>query len=220
MRWWKFFLQCSLLRLPWESLGCKEEAVPPASPLQSAPTTASVITNRTQQFSGVVTGSSNTAVNWSLTCATGVAANTCGSIDVATGLFTAPATIPTTTSSGTTSIAPTVGWVTATSQADTSKTATATLTIITGISITIAQTSATVGTSETFTSLRDRQQSGECNITSNPTCDNVTWSLSTTLTGIGTIGSTTGVYTAPSSVPTSTQGGSTVHLSRANIGGG
>ena len=40
-----------------------------------------------------------------------------------------------------------------------------------------------------------------CNLTSNPTCENVTWSLSTTLTGIGTIGSTTGVYTAPATVP-------------------
>jgi hypothetical protein len=29
----------------------------------------------------------------------------------------------------------------------------------------------------------------------------VTWSVSTTLTGIGTIGSTTGVYTAPGTVP-------------------
>jgi DNA-binding beta-propeller fold protein YncE len=162
------------------------------------PTTASVITNRTQQFSGAVTGNSNTAITWTLTCAQNVAANTCGSID-ATGLYTAPATIPTVTSSGTTTTEPTVT-ITATAQADTSKTASATLTIITGISITITPTSATVGTGEFFLFTATVTNPG-CNTTSNPTCNNVTWSLSTTLTGIGTIGSTTGVYTAPSTVP-------------------
>ena len=212
MRWWKFSTMLTLAAA-LGALGCGGSSSSGVT-ITVSPTTASVITNRTQQFSGVVTGSSNTAVNWSLTCATGVAANTCGSID-ATGLFTAPATIPTTTSNGTTTIAPTVT-VTATSQADTSKTATATLTIITGISITIAQTSATVGTSETFTFSATVNNPG-CNITSNPTCDNVTWSLSTTLTGIGTIGSSTGVYTAPPSVPTSTQGGSTVIITATSV---
>ena len=125
-------------------------------------------------------------------------ANTCGSID-ATGLYTAPATIPTITSNGTTTIAPTVT-ITATAQADTTKTATATLTIVTGISITITPTTATVGTGETFLFTATVNNPG-CNLTSNPTCENVTWSLSTTLTGIGTIGSTTGVYTAPTTVP-------------------
>lgn len=163
-----------------------------------SPTTASVITNRTQQFSGVVTGNSNTGITWSLTCASGVAANTCGTID-ATGLYTAPTTIPSITSNGTTTIEPAVT-ITATSQADTTKTATATLTIVTGISIAITPTTATVGTGEFFLFTATVNNPG-CNLTSNPTCQNVTWSLSTTLTGIGTIGSTTGVYTAPSSVP-------------------
>jgi DNA-binding beta-propeller fold protein YncE len=163
-----------------------------------SPTTASVITNRTQLFSGLVTGSSNTAITWTLACASGVAANSCGSID-ATGLYTAPATIPTTTSNGTTTIAPTVT-ITGTAQADTTKTSLATLTIITGISIVITPASATVGTTETFLFGSTVNNPG-CNITSNPTCNNVTWSLSTTLTGIGTIGASTGVYTAPTTVP-------------------
>ncbi len=163
-----------------------------------SPTVASVITNRTQLFSGLVSGSSNTAITWTITCATGVTANTCGSID-ATGLYTAPATIPTITSNGTTTIAPTVT-VTGTAQADTTKAATATLTIVTGISINITPTSATVGTSETFLFGATVNNPG-CNTTSNTTCNNVTWSLSTTLTGIGTIGSNSGVYTAPSTVP-------------------
>src|SRR5580704_6539104 len=196
MRWWKLStilaLACAL-----GALGCGSSASSGVS-ITVTPTTTSVITNRTQQFTGAVTGNSNTAITWTLTCATSVAANTCGRIDAA-GLYTAPATIPTVTSNGTTTIAPTVT-VTATAQADTKKTATATLTILTGISITITPTSATVGTGEFFLFTATVNNPG-CNLTSNPTCENVTWSLSTTLTGIGTIGSTTGVYTAPATVP-------------------
>jgi DNA-binding beta-propeller fold protein YncE len=196
MRWWKFFTILTLAAAlgAWGCGGSSSSGVA----ITVTPTTASVITNRTQLFSGTVTGSTNTAITWTLTCATGVAANTCGSID-ATGLYTAPATIPTITSSGTTTIAPAVT-VTGTAKADTTKFSTATLTIVTGISITITPTSATVGTAETFLFAATVNNPG-CNVTSNSTCDNVTWSLSTTLTGIGTIGSTTGVYTAPATVP-------------------
>jgi DNA-binding beta-propeller fold protein YncE len=191
-------------------LGCGGSKSSGGVTIAISPTLASVITNRTQLFSGQVTGSSNTAITWSLACATGVTAGTCGTID-ATGLYTAPATIPTTTSGSTTTIAPTVT-ITATAQADTTKTATARLTIVTGISITITPTSATVGTGETFPFSAIVNNPG-CNLTSAPTCENVTWSLSTTLTGIGSfISSTcttpssgqpvcTGVYKAPSTVP-------------------
>ncbi len=196
MSWWKFS-SIFAIAAALGALGCGGSSSSSIA-ITINPTTASVITNRTQQFSGLVTGSSNTAITWGLTCATGVAANTCGTID-ATGLYTAPATIPTTTSNGTTSIAPAVT-ITATAQADTTKTATATLTIVTGISISITPTSATVGTGEHFLFAATVNNPG-CNITSNPTCQNVTWTLSTTLTGIGTLDSTTGVYTAPSSVP-------------------
>jgi len=179
------------------ALGCGGSSSSGVS-ITISPTTASVITNRTQLFSGLVSGSSNTAITWTLTCASGVTANTCGSIDAA-GLYTAPATIPTTTSNGTTTIAPTVT-ITGTAQADTTKTSTATLTIITGISIVITPVGATVGTGETFLFTATVNNPG-CNTTSTPTCDNVTWSLSTTLTGIGTIGASTGVYSAPTTVP-------------------
>jgi DNA-binding beta-propeller fold protein YncE len=196
MSWWKFSTVLTLAAV-LGALGCGGSSSSGVS-ITISPTTASVITNRTQLFSGLVTGSSNTAITWSLACATGVAANSCGSID-ATGLYTAPATIPTTTSNGTTTISPIVT-ITATAQADTAKTAAATLTIITGISITITPTSATVGTGETFLFTATVNNPG-CNITSTPTCNNVTWSLSTTLTGIGTIGMSTGVFTAPTAVP-------------------
>jgi DNA-binding beta-propeller fold protein YncE len=196
MRWWKFSTILTLAAV-LGALGCGGSSSSGVA-ITVTPTTASVITNRTQLFSGAVTGSSNTAITWTLACATNVAANTCGTID-ATGLYTAPATIPTVTSNGTTAIEPTV-MVTATAQADTTKTAAATLTIVTGISITITPTTATVGTGEFFLFTPTVNNPG-CNTTSNPTCDHVTWSLSTTLTGIGTIGSTSGVYTAPSTVP-------------------
>ena len=196
MRRWKV---CALLSLAaalgaWGCGGSSSSGVS----ITVSPTSASVITNRTQQFSGIVTGNSNTTITWSLTCASGVATNTCGTID-ATGLYTAPATIPSVTSNGTTTIEPAVT-ITATAQGDTSKTATATLTIVTGISISIAPTSATVGTGEFFLFTATVNNPG-CNLTSNPTCENVTWSLSTTQTGIGTIGSASGVYTAPSTAP-------------------
>jgi DNA-binding beta-propeller fold protein YncE len=200
MRWWKLSTILTLAAA-LGALGCGGSSSSTVA-ITVSPTSASVITNRTQLFSGAVTGSSNTAITWTLACATGVAVNTCGTID-ATGLYTAPATIPTVTSSGTTTIAPTVT-ITATAQADTSKTAAATLTIVTGISISLTPTSATVGTGETFSFVATVNNPGCNNTSSTANCLNVTWSLSTTLTGIGTIASNgpdTGVYTAPSTVP-------------------
>ncbi len=198
---WSRFSAVLTLAAALGTLGCGGSTSSTVA-ITVSPTTASVITNRTQLFSGAVTGSSNTAITWTLACATGVTANTCGSID-ATGLYTAPATIPTVTSSGTTTIAPAV-MITATAQADTTKTATATLTIVTGISISITPISATVGTGETFSFVATVNNPGCNNINSTANCLTVTWSLSTTLTGIGTItsnGPDTGVYTAPATVP-------------------
>ncbi|HET6142920.1 MAG TPA: hypothetical protein VFE02_05385 [Candidatus Acidoferrales bacterium] len=198
MKRWKLSTILTLVAV-LGALGCGGSSSSTVS-ITISPTSASVITNRTQLFSALVTGNSNTAVTWSLTCETvsKILATACGTID-ATGLYTAPATIPSVSVSGTPTIAPVVT-ITGTAQADTTKAATATLTIVTGISITLNPTSATVGTGETFLFTATVNNPG-CNITSNPTCNNVTWSLSTTLTGIGSIGSTSGVYTAPTSVP-------------------
>jgi len=210
MSWWKVSAILTLAAAlgAW---GCGSSSSSAGVTITITPTIASVITNRTQPFTPTVTGSDNKAVTWTVTCATGVTANTCGAID-ATGLYTAPATIPTTTSGSTTTIAPTVT-ITATAQADTTKTAKATLTIVTGISINITPTTATVGTGETFPFSAVVNNPG-CNITSTPTCENVNWSLSTTLTGIGSFISSscttpssgqpvcTGVYKAPPTVPT------------------
>jgi DNA-binding beta-propeller fold protein YncE len=201
---WKF-LSMGVLAAALSALGCGSSSSSGVS-ITISPTTASVITNQTQSFSALVTGapSNNTNVTWSLTCATGVTAGTCGSFQTTgtdTILYTAPPTLPTITSNGTTTVAPTVT-ITVTSQADTSKAAAATLTIVTGISINITPATATVGTNENFTFTATVSNPG-CNLATNPTCENVTWSISTTPTtgSAGTIGSTTGLYTAPSSVP-------------------
>src|SRR5258708_28422420 len=79
MRWWKFSTILTLAAAlgAW---GCGSSTSSGVS-ITVSPTSASVITNRTQLFSGLVTGNSNTAITWTLACATGVAANTCGSID-------------------------------------------------------------------------------------------------------------------------------------------
>lgn len=201
MRWWRiaaFLLLAAMLG----AMGCGSSSSSAVS-LTINPTTASVITNRQQQFSGLVTGSSNTAITWSATCETGVATGTCGQIDAA-GLYIAPGTIPTipaTSSTTTPTPAPQVT-ITATAQADTSKTATATLTIVTAIGITITPTSATVGTKENFPFTATVTNPG-CNTTSNTTCFNATWSLptSTSTYDPGTIDPNSGVYTAPGTVP-------------------
>src|SRR5277367_2254110 len=57
-----------------------------------APQTQSVVVAATQQFTATVTGSSNTVVAWSIS-GTNCSAQDCGSIS-ATGLYTAPGTIP------------------------------------------------------------------------------------------------------------------------------
>ncbi len=116
MRRWKF---CSILTiaLALGALGCGSSS-PTTVTLTIAPTTVSVVTNLTQQFSAFVTGSSNMTVTWTIACATGVTATgACGTINAA-GLYTAPATIPTVTTNGTTTTAPTAT-ITATSAADT-----------------------------------------------------------------------------------------------------
>jgi len=222
MRWWRLSSLLGLVVALGVS-GCGKSSASGVAIAISTPS-ASVITNQPTTFTATVTGSSNTTVTWTLTCATGVTAGTCGSITPATTMgsnpttYTAPATIPTTTSNGTTTIAPTAT-ITATAQADTSKTSGATITIITGISITIAPSTATVGTNEHFPYTATVSNPG-CNPTTNPTCKNVKWSLSTTLTGIGTItvpdpnNPNNAEYNAPGTIPAS---GSTITITATSV---
>jgi uncharacterized repeat protein (TIGR03803 family) len=79
---------------------------PPAVSVSVSPSTASLMVSGTQQFTATVTGTSNSAVTWSVNGTTG-GSNTVGTIS-SSGLYKAPATIPPGVSSIT---------VTATSQA-------------------------------------------------------------------------------------------------------
>jgi DNA-binding beta-propeller fold protein YncE len=191
MRRWKF---CSImvLALALGTLGCHGGGSSASTiALQISPTAVSVITNTTQQFSSLVTGTTDTAVTWTVTCPTGVTAPACGTIDSSSGLYTAPKTIPT---NGSTTITPTAT-ITGAAHADTSKTARATVTIISGIRITITPATATIGTGETFTFVANVSNPGcDQSVTGN-TCLNVTWSA-----GAGSIDAN-GVYTAPSPAP-------------------
>ena len=101
------------------------------------PTFATVVVGTgVQQFSAIVNGSSNQNVTWSVNKIVGGNA-TVGTIST-TGLYKAPAAIPN----------PAVVMVTATSQANSSVSTTANVTIDSGIRVTVTPTSASIATGE------------------------------------------------------------------------
>jgi hypothetical protein len=93
--------------------------------------TVNVGVTLTQQFTATVSGSSNTAVNWTLS-GSGCSGATCGSIN-SSGLYTAPPAVPN----------PATVTVTATSSADSTKSASVNVKVI-DISVTVSPTTATV----------------------------------------------------------------------------
>src|SRR5713101_8143260 len=201
MRRWKLF-SILTLALGLGALGCGGgNAASTAISIAISPSTASVITNTTQPFSVFVTGSSDQTATWAVTCPTGVTAPACGTIDT-NGVYSAPKTVPTVTTNGTPTTTPTAT-ITATSHADTTKKASATVTIISGISISITPTTATVGTGEHFTFTATVNNPGCDNNVATNNCLVVTWSVPTTTCASttpiceGTIDPNTGIYTAP-----------------------
>jgi hypothetical protein len=159
--------------------------IPPVS-VTISPTTVQVLTNSHQQFTATVLNTTNPAVSWSL-AGSGCSGAACGTISVS-GFYTAPSNVP----------SPALVTVTATSQADSTKSAAATVTIILPVSVTVSPTIAIVTTNahQQFTAA-----------VSNATNKAVSWSLA----GSGCTGSTcgtissSGLYTAPSSVPNPAQ---------------
>jgi hypothetical protein len=163
---------------------------PPASPsgvsVSISPTAATVAVGAQQTFTASVTGNTNTTVNWTVNGIAGGNASV-GTITSA-GVYTAPASLPT----------PNPVTVKATSAADSTQFASATVTVITNpITVAISPTSAGVatGASQSFTATI----AGSSN-------QAVTWSVNGTVGGNSTVGTitTAGVYTAPSSVPSGT----------------
>ena len=159
--------------------------IPPVS-VSISPTTAQVRVSTQQQFTTTVTDTANTSVTWSVT-GSGCTGAACGSISTS-GLYTAPATVP----------SPAQVSVTATSVADSTKSVTSTVTIIPPISVSISPTTAQVrvGAQQQFTAT-----------VLNTANTSVTWSV----TGAGCTGaacgsiSTSGLYTAPATVPSPAQ---------------
>ncbi len=150
--------------------GSSNVTPPPASvSISVTPSTANVIAGATKQFTATVTGSSNTAVTWSCSPSCNISSS---------GLYSAPASLTT----------PAAFTVKATAQADTTKSASATITIP-AVSTTISPTipSVILGAHQPFTAA-----------VSNATDTSVIWSISS---GAGAVNGT-GLYTAPSSLTT------------------
>jgi hypothetical protein len=133
------------------------------------PSSANVQVSTTRQFSATVNNSTNQGVTW--TASAGIIS--------ATGLFTAPSSVP----------SPPTATIQATSQVDTSAKGTASVTITPPptVTVTVSPPNANVQVSMT------QQFNATVNNSSN---QSVTW----TVTGGGTI-SSAGLYTAPASVP-------------------
>lgn len=160
---------------------------PPSGPTISLSGATTVMLGATAQYSAVVTGSSDTAVTWSVDGIVGGNASV-GTISAA-GLYTAPGSVPSSSSKIT---------ITATSQADSSVSQSLTVTLTTPptppqITVTLSgATSVALNASSQYTAT----VTGSSNT-------NVTWSVNGVVggeTSIGTI-SPSGRYTAPGTMP-------------------
>ena len=149
-----------------------------------SPSSATLTTGTTKQFTATVQNTSNTAVRWQVNGATG-GNSTVGTIS-ASGLYTAPANVPN----------PATVTVTAVSQADTTKSASAFVTVTSSVVISVSvapiTASVTAGTTQQFTATLKN--------TGNTA---VTWQVNGVTGGNSTVGtiSTAGLYTAPATVP-------------------
>jgi len=147
-----------------------------------SPSTVNVALGAQTQFKATVTGTSNTAVTWEVNGVTGGSGST-GTIS-SSGNYTAPATVPSSTVT-----------VTAVSQADTAVSGSATVTFP-SIAVSVSPTTVTVafGAQTQFTAT----VTGTSNTT-------VTWQVNGATGGNSTTGtiSTSGNYTAPATLPSS-----------------
>ncbi len=167
------------------TFGCSRETAPapPAVSVTLFPGTATVNVNRSVQFTAVVEPKTNTAVTWSLS-ADGCTEAACGTVDKK-GIYNAPSSLPAT---------PLVT-ITATSVADPKISASALITLLGPLTITVMPPDVlvTVGKIHWFSALVENAVSD----------DRVTWSLSGA-TGTGPEYGTftdTNKYTAPRAVP-------------------
>jgi hypothetical protein len=183
-------VQATLVADPTKSASATVTIVAVAVLLSISPASASVPASGTQSFIATVTGAANTAVTWSLS-GPGCSGSSCGTLSTSSlsAVYAAPSVPP----------SPPQVSVIATSVADPSQSASATMTIVTAVpvSLSISPASATVPTGGTQSLL------ATVTGTSNTA---VTWSLS----GPGCSGSSCGTlstnslsatYVAPSAPP-------------------
>ncbi len=158
----------------WLLFGCSDDKPNEPIAVDAEPATATVALGQTQQFTATVTGTDNLAVTWSLD---GEATH--GTI-TATGLYSAPAGMPT----------PATITVRATSQEDGSKSGTATVTVTPAMVVTVSPPAPSIYVNE------PRQFTATVTGAGNHA---VTWSLD----NLGSKGSITssGLYAAPATVP-------------------
>ena len=166
VHWWAF--------RPERHLG--QVVVAPGVSVSIAPAQPIISAGGQQQFTATVTGTTNTAVTWSVTG---------GGTISPTGLYRAPASVS----------APTAVTVTATSVADTTRSATTTVTILPQITVVVEPPTATalVGAQQQFTAT-----------VTGTTDTRVSWSVNGIRGGNTTLGtiSAAGLYQAPGAVPT------------------
>ncbi len=153
--------------------------------LSISPTSADVPTASVGSFTTTVTGTTNTAVAWSLTGA-GCSGSSCGTLStsLSSAVYTAPLVAPSPASVN----------VVATSMADSTKSATANVTIMPVVVVTVAPASTSVVTGAT------QQLNASVVGTSNT---GVTWTVQgagCSAMACGTVDGN-GLYTAPSAVP-------------------
>ncbi len=184
----KFLLIVCLLQVIVSGCGNNNKTqTPTPTPTQPvtvsvAPSTATVRTGATQQFTATVQNSGNTAVTWQVNGLAG-GNSTVGTIN-SSGLYTAPAAVPN----------PATVTVTAVSQADATKSASATVTVSPAITVSVSPSTATVVTNAT------QQFTATVQNSSNTA---VTWQVSGVAGGNSTVGTinASGLYTAPATVP-------------------
>jgi hypothetical protein len=153
--------------------------------LSISPTSAAVPTASTDSFTATVTGTTNTAVAWSLSGA-GCTGPSCGSLATSSlaAVYTAPMVAP----------SPPSVTIAATSMAETSKTASANITIVSVVVVTVTPASTSIVTGAT------QQLNASVVGTSNTA---VTWTVQgagCSAAACGTVNGA-GLYTAPSAVP-------------------
>lgn len=165
---------------------------PPPITVTISPTTATVAVSTTQQFTATVTGTTNTGVTWSVDGVTG-GNMTVGTISTS-GLYTAPSAASSHT-------------VTATSVADTTKSASAAVSVI-KLTVSPQSTSLTPDGTRQFTATVQGTSD-----------DGVTWSVDGVTGGNSTVGTITtgGLYTAPANLGSHTVTATSVALTTYSV---